>query len=422
MEKTAKHNLIPGLETESWHSWSPRKELIPDFTKETVGGETVLRINSKGEFKKYGKWICKVDGVKGLSTYKFSVQYNSEKVTNDTLSITAMLSWISEDGSYLSRDYIDRINLLENSEWKELSRIIAAPKETVAVEIELVFRWDAGGYISWKEPRLVKVDDVPHRLVRVATTFIKPRHDFDKNIAALINILDKAGKYKPDIICLSEAVTSRGLPSIEHSDTIPGRLTGLVAEKAEAYSTYVILNLNEKDGEDFYNTCVLIGRKGEILGKYRKIQLPLCEAEEGFTPGKELPVFDTDFGKIGIMICWDQWFPEIARVLRIKGAEIIFVPTIGYAPLQSAARAVDNGVYFVVAGGDGPDPSRILNPEGEIIGDINRGEDNAIVMEIDLDLKFYQHWLSVGNAKGEGPSIYLKERRSDLYGPIIIDK
>ncbi len=89
----------------------------------------------------------------------------------------------------------------------------------------------------------------------------------------------------------------------------------------------------EKEGSLIYNTGVLMDRGGNIAGKYRKVQLPLAEAEFGVTPGCEFPVFDTDFGKIGILICFDHFFPEPARILSYNGAEIIFVPTIGNSPI-----------------------------------------------------------------------------------------
>jgi predicted amidohydrolase len=174
----------------------------------------------------------------------------------------------------------------------------------------------------------------------------------------------------------------------------------------------------EKDEDKYYQTGVLIGRSGEIIGKYRKTHIPLSEAEYGYTPGSEYPVFDTDFGKIGIMICWDHWFPEPARILRSKGAEIIFLPTQGNAQIQEQARAVDNSVYLVVSGYVDPKNSKIINPLGQVIKTVSKPHSYA-VEEIDLDQRFYQNWLSVGPCDGEGRSVYIKERRVETYKELL---
>jgi predicted amidohydrolase len=169
------------------------------------------------------------------------------------------------------------------------------------------------------------------------------------------------------------------------------------------------------DGERYYNTAVLFDRRGAIVGRYRKTHLPLAEAESGVTPGSDYPVFETDFGTVGILICWDHWFPETARILRTRGAEIILISTIGDAPLQSMARAADNAIPVVVAGADGKTPSRIIDAEGSIIGEIASDGDDVCVREIDLDQRRLRHWLSVGTADGDPHNLLLKERRTDTY-------
>jgi len=82
----------------------------------------------------------------------------------------------------------------------------------------------------------------------------------------------------------------------------------------------------KKQGDVFYNTSVLINRTGSVAGKYRKLSLPREEIDGGVTPRDSLPVFNTDFGRIGMMICWDVTFPETARTLAREGAEMIFLP------------------------------------------------------------------------------------------------
>jgi predicted amidohydrolase len=411
-------NLVPDLDAMEWYAWFPRQLSAPILERKKTEGGTFLKIASDGKFENHGKWICRVNRIEGGMSCRFEVPYRAERVENETLSISVILTWMDANGKALARDYVDGLYSEKGSNWKKLYRTMETPLQAAQVDVELVLKWTQEGIVYWSQPVLEKITPIAHRKVRVATTYIKPRCNLDANKAAILNILEKAGEERPDIICLSESVHVRGVnkPAEELSEMIPGELTQAVAEKAKMYSTYVICNLNERDGDNIYNSCVLIDRKGEIAGKYRKVQLPLVEAEAGFTPGIELPVFETDFGKIGMMICWDQWFPEVARILRLKGAEMLFLPTIGYAPVQTLARALDNGIHVVVSGGDGPNPSRIINPEAQIIAEINNEKDDIIIAEVDLDKRYYQHWLSVGDANGEGASIYLKERRSDLYG------
>jgi predicted amidohydrolase len=239
----------------------------------------------------------------------------------------------------------------------------------------------------------------------------------------MLALIDRAGKNRPDIICLTETPFNNdtGLSPEEIAQPIPGSLTEEISQRAAEHKTYITFSMIERDGDFFYNTAVLIDKTGNLLGTYRKTHLPLVETEKGIVPGDDYPVFNTEFGCIGIMICWDHWFPETARILRLKGAEIIFVlsqrnPLQDKSNLiQSQARAVDNGVYLVVAGVYGRNASTIIDPEGTVIGKVaSLGKDYCIT-EIDLNKKHLTPYLSVGSI-GEGKSIYIKERRTDTYG------
>ncbi|RTE10211.1 carbon-nitrogen hydrolase family protein [Paenibacillus whitsoniae] len=148
----------------------------------------------------------------------------------------------------------------------------------------------------------------------------------------------------------------------------------------------------------------------------RKIHLPLYEAEMGVMPGHDHVVIDTDFGRIGILICHDQEFPESARILALQGAEVIFIPTIGNGLLQTRARARDNGLHVVVAGcGGGANASRVIDPNGELIGYVEDEEMGVCAADLYLDQRLYKYWLSVGPGRGEPRSLYTKERRPETY-------
>jgi predicted amidohydrolase len=420
IDSTTGGNLMPPVNSTSWYTWVPSNEyLSPKFKTGLIGGTPTLKILSKGEYENYGKWLCDLKGIQTGAAYKLSVDYLPVKVTSETTSISALITWNDANGNMLARDYVDTVSTLKDG-WKTLSRTLEAPQQASMITVELSLRWTKGD-VYFRNPLLLKTAPIVHRKVKVATTLDRPNNStLAENLNEMLGVIDRAAVSKPDIICLSEAPydSSVALPAEDKAEAIPGTLTNAISQKARQYSSYIVFGMLEKDNNVVYRTGVLIGRKGEIVGKYRKTHLPLSEAEAGYTPGNSYPVFKTDFGKIAIMICWDQWFSEPARLFRLGGAEMILMPTLGDTSIQAPARAADNGVYLVTSGVSGPQSSKIYNPEGKEIARVNDTSAGYITTEIDLDQKFTQNWLSVGPGAGEPRSLYLKERRPETYGPL----
>ena len=236
--------------------------------------------------------------------------------------------------------------------------------------------------------------------------------------------LDEAGARKPDLVVLSENFVDRGVrqPVGETAQPIPGPATAVLSRKARQYSTYVVTSLHEREGDLIYNTAVLIDRMGRIAGKYRKTHLAMIEGENGITPGSEYPVFSTDFGRIGMLVCWDNWFQESSRILRLRGAELLVLPIAGdgdphHWDVISRARAMDNGLYLVSSNTVGASPSRIVNPQGEVLAE-TADRFGVVSAEIDLDREWRLNWLSVGPGEGEARRLFIRERRPDTYGPL----
>ena len=148
---------------------------------------------------------------------------------------------------------------------------------------------------------------------------------------------------------LGETVPSVGVQQKPHetAEAIPGPTTDYFGELARKHNLHIVLSLYERDGHLVYNTAVLLGPDGKLIGKYRKVCLPHSEVESGIAPGNDYPVFDTKFGKVGLMICYDGFFPEVARELTNRGAEVIAWPVWGCNPLLAQARACENHVYLV---------------------------------------------------------------------------
>jgi predicted amidohydrolase len=417
------NNMLPGVDTDQWHSWLQRKEIAPAFEKTLLEDEPVLKITS-ARFEQYGKWLCDVPGVTGGETYRFYVEYLAENITHETVSLHGLLTWRDKEGKPHTRDYLTKISDAGNG-WKSMTRIIDAPEAAASLTVELALKWSDSGTVIWRKPVLQKAEPVRNRLVKVASAFINKIGTLEGNLEQMLLMIDKAGAEKADIVCLGETVYDWGvsLPMEQRAVVIPGPVSNALSDRARKHNMYIVLSLNEKEGDYYYNTGLLIGRNGEIAGKYKKMQLPLCEGEDGITPGQDYPVFDTDFGKIGIMICWDHGFPEVARILTKKGAEILFLPTLWHTDIQAPARAVDNGVYVVVSAPRWTKtPCRVISPEGEVIAAIMGGEYNEnglCTAVINLDKRVYTYWLSVGAAFGEGKSCYMQEPRYDSFGLLV---
>ena len=246
------------------------------------------------------------------------------------------------------------------------------------------------------------------------------------------------------IICLQELFTSLYFCDEENYDhfalaeSIPGPSTERLAEVAKELGVVIVASLFEKRAQGLYhNTTAVLDADGSYLGKYRKMHIPDDPSyyeKFYFTPGDlGYKVFNTKFGKLGVLICWDQWYPEAARITSLMGAEILFYPTaIGWATSQDEptnleqynawqtiqrSHAVANGVHVVSVNRVGFEQegrmkfwggSFVSNPFGTILHQASHEEEEFFVVEIDTDLtdRYRTHWP------------FLRDRRIDSYDPI----
>lgn len=426
-------------EPAGWRRWAPREALAPEMGVVSARDGNVLLMRARSAAS-YGKWITAVPQIEGGSTYRFEAAYRATGVETEDVSVAAILSWCegagekpwwptasgdcygANQGAPLQRDYAHTDSTVDG--WTRVSRTVRAPKGARAATIELLLRRTERGSVLWKALRLTKVEPIKPRLVRVATTRIAVPEPtaVETNLNLMNRMLDKAGAQRPDLVLLSEGLNDRWVGLLdETAQPVPGPLTDMLAEKARQYGMYIATSLHERAGDLVYNTAVLIGRRGEIVGTYRKVHLALEEEERGITSGQEFPVFETDFGKVGMMICWDHWFPEPARVLRLKGAEMLLLPIAGdgdprHWDVISRARAIDNGVYLVASHTVTDSASRIIAPTGQVLAETT-DDFGVAVSEIDLNREFRLLWLSVG-AEGEAKSLYVKERHPHTYGAL----
>jgi beta-ureidopropionase len=212
---------------------------------------------------------------------------------------------------------------------------------------------------------------------------------FDQNRDFLMGLLDEALREKPDLVCLPEAFTCSGVKCTfdEKLETLPGPTTDAAARRAREHRCYVICPVEVKIDGRGYNVAAILDRQGQICGVYRKVS-PVTTTfnytlfEGGIMPGSELPVFDLDFGRIAVQICFDAGFPEQWRTLAERGARAVFWPSAydGGTPLWTYAWLHHFYVISSVRSGK----SRIIDPCGEIMLE-SEARPSVIHRDINLD-------------------------------------
>ena len=216
---------------------------------------------------------------------------------------------------------------------------------------------------------------------------------------SLIRIDRLCENCKPDVITLTETFYSRNIFVDDYESSclsIDSPQVKRIRDKAKEHGIYIAFSIREKDENDgLHNAAILVDRNGDIAAHYNKVKLTINEKLAGYIPGDKVAVIDTDFGRVGIAICWDLYYPEYVAELMKRGVRIILNPTAGYNKQMCTQRALDNGVYIVTAGVYS-NAICIINPNGEIIAD--GSATGSAIAEIDLDQCYPIRMLSVSSA------------------------
>jgi N-carbamoylputrescine amidase len=269
-----------------------------------------------------------------------------------------------------------------------------------------------------------------------------------ENVEKAISFIRKAASQGAKIVSLQELFTTQYFCQKEDhkyfafAEEIPGPTTKRLSEVAKELEVVIVASLFEKRAAGLYhNTAAVIDADGTFLGKYRKMHIPddpLFYEKFYFAPGDlGFKSWKTRYATIGVCVCWDQWFPETARLTALSGAEILFYPTaIGWHPSEKAqygvrqhsswetiqrGHAIANGCFVAVPnrvgheapdGGDGLEfwgQSFVADPSGQIIGKASNDQEEVLIADVDLEQLEQQrmHWP------------FLRDRRIDAYGDLL---
>jgi predicted amidohydrolase len=252
--------------------------------------------------------------------------------------------------------------------------------------------------------------------IRVAQIRIVPeKKDLEGNHRKLMGVLDAIGKERPDVVVTPECFLDGYVSVLEDVTGESIREYGIdpgsseyakaVASWAAENDSWLILGCTRTDGDDVYNSALVIDRGGRIAGTYDKTHLQCHDVK--YTPGAGLPVFDSDFGPFGVMICADRRWPETVRTLALGGARIVFNPTYGMRDERNLCmmrtRSYESEVFIAFTH---PGQSLVTAPDGEVLCDDRSSETEYAVTDVDL---------SKADESRAGDYGHLKDRRSDIY-------
>ncbi|MDR1145852.1 MAG: carbon-nitrogen hydrolase [Verrucomicrobiales bacterium] len=282
----------------------------------------------------------------------------------------------------------------------------------------------------------------PHRNVKVGLVQFASARAVEQNLRQAAALCRRAADGGAQIICLQELFRSdyfcvtEDYRQFDLAETIPGPSTAALSAVAKDCGAVIIASLFEKRaGGLYHNTAAVLDADGALLGVYRKMHIPDDPAfyeKFYFTPGDlGFKVFDTKFGRLGVLVCWDQWYPEAARLTALRGAEMLFYPTaIGWATGEQPAvrraqhdawrtiqraHAIANGVFTVSVnrvGTEGPlefwGGSFACDPFGEMLCEASHDREEVLVADLNL--------ADVDHTRKHWP--FLRDRRIDAYGEL----
>ena len=358
---------------DEWTTASPREEIRPQFERTEKGGKSghgAFVITADSREGLHG-WWQKTMPVTAGQHYRFSAWRRTENVAVPRRSILPRVVWSDAAGKPVKQP----ANVITNFSngvvasaepeyprdvtgqgsgkdgWVQMAGVYKAPPDATQARLELHLLWAPNSKVEWSDISFVPTEPPAPRKVRLASIHYRPRGAKTPMDACrqYVPHIEEAARQNADLVVLGETLTYAGVGSsyADCAESIPGPSTDYFGELAKKHDLHIVVGLIERDRHQLFNVAVLLGPDGKVAGKYRKVCLPDGEFDQGISPGTDYPVFETRLGKIGMMVCYDGFFPEVARELSNRGAEIIAWPVWGCNPEQARARACENHVYLV---------------------------------------------------------------------------
>lgn len=400
-----------------WVPKSPRDEIRPTFAIQRNGGPSHLGslVITHDHREGLDGWFEKAFDVEAGQTYQFHAARKTKHVREARRSALVRILWQDSAGKMVQalvpESQANELGHIPTAEpehpvddktdsdgWTHVHGQYRVPPRAVRAVVELHLQWAPNGQVEWSEVWFEKSAPIAERIVRMASIHYRPTGKSPReNCEEFAPYIAEAAQKKADLVVMGETIPSVNVKLKPHeiAESVPGPTTDYFGTLASKHEVHLALSLYEREGHLVYNTGVLIGPDGKLIGKYRKVCLPHGEVENGVAPGKDFPVFETSIGKIGLMVCYDGFFPEVARELANNGAEIIAWPVWGCNPLLAQARACENHVYIVSSTFMSPKDGWMLSAVFDQTGKpIAKAEDwgNVVVAEADLNQPYIGPW------------------------------
>lgn len=397
-----------------WQVWSAREEIRPQAYVDTMVGRSApgsLAIYGGGNPSAYGGWERTVSPVRPGQWYRLTAHYRTAAVPAENWQVVARLDWRTSAGKRAGQpDYAYRAR--RDGAWTRLVLEAPAPPEAAAAAVQLYLANASAATVWWDDLTLEEIPAPGPRKIRVAAVNLRPSGT-GAAVTSVQRFLDAMDREVPpgtDVILLPEGITviGTGKTYADVAEAVPGPTTEKLAAMARKKRSWIVAGIYEREGHALYNTSVMLDRQGRLAGRYRKVYLPREEVERGLTPGNDYPVFRTEFGTVGMMICYDVFFPDPARALAARGAELILMPIWGGDEVLAKARAIENKVFLATSGYDFP--TYVMDPDGEILA-LAREQGKLAIAEIDLNRRYWHPHL------GDMKARRAKEWRRDVAIP-----
>jgi predicted amidohydrolase len=322
-----------------WTFKTARPSLAPRFSVASDSNRRCLYVSGNGNPDCMG-WVAAHVQIERGKTYWFRARFRKSK------SLDPLQHLLFVVAAYGGSQGMAEFHRLKDDRVEGESRICFAGEGKLDAEVRILCRLSADGEAWIESVSLTETTPLPPRWVRVACMHGPGSLD-GYNLKTFSKVLDAAGKEKADLTLLPEYINGEETP-----EPVTGPSATLMSEKAKKYRMYVAGTIGREEPvtKRLYNSALLFDRDGKQIGCYDKIHLDGPEFHwEGVTPGEKVPVFETDFGKVGFMTCYDSGFGDVAELVALKGADILLFPNLGYDRGLLHARASDNAINIVTS-------------------------------------------------------------------------